>query len=52
MLVRALRGAVHRLVGSAGDYDPLLELIGDARFVSLGEASHGTHDSYDQRAGV
>jgi hypothetical protein len=41
MLVRALREAAHQLVGSARDYDPLLELIGDARFVLLGEASHG-----------
>ena len=52
MLVRALREAAHQLVGSARDYDPLLELIGDARFVLLGEASHGTHDFYDQRAQI
>src|SRR5438874_564197 len=26
------------------DYDRLLELIGDARFVLLGEATHGTHN--------
>jgi erythromycin esterase-like protein len=52
MLVRALREAIYRLVGSAKDYDPLLELIGDARFVLLGEASHGTHDFYDQRAQI
>jgi erythromycin esterase-like protein len=52
MLVRALREAAHRLVGQARDYDPLLELIGDARFILLGEASHGTHDFYDQRAQI
>ena len=52
MLARALREAMHQLVGSARDYDPLLELIGDARFVLLGEASHGTHDFYDQRAQI
>jgi erythromycin esterase-like protein len=52
MLVRALREAVHQLVGSARDYDSLLKLIGDARFVLLGEASHGTHDFYDQRAQI
>src|SRR6266850_4730685 len=52
MLVRSLRGSVHRLAGSARDYDPLLELIGNARFVLLGEASHGTHDFYDQRAQI
>ncbi|HEV8255739.1 MAG TPA: erythromycin esterase family protein, partial [Casimicrobiaceae bacterium] len=52
MLVRALREAAHGLTGSAADYDPLLKLIGDARFVLLGEASHGTHDFYDQRAQI
>ena len=52
MLVRGLRDAAHRLAGSAKDYDPLLALIGDARFVLLGEASHGTHDFYDQRAQI
>jgi erythromycin esterase-like protein len=35
---------------SAGDYDPLLEWIGDSRLVLIGEASHGTHDFYRERA--
>ena len=30
----------------AADLDPLLERIGDARYVLLGEASHGTHEYY------
>ncbi len=38
-----------RLRGAADDYDPLLELIGDARFVLIGEASHGTHEFYRER---
>ncbi|NKQ57418.1 erythromycin esterase family protein [Amycolatopsis sp. K13G38] len=33
-----------------GDLDPLLRRIGDARFVLLGEASHGTGDFYAWRA--
>ncbi len=30
--------------------DPLIERIGDARFVLIGEASHGTHEYYAWRA--
>jgi len=33
-------------------YTPLLELIGDARFVLIGEASHGTHEFYKERAEI
>jgi erythromycin esterase-like protein len=47
-----LRAAAHPLTGSAGDYGPLLELIGDARIVLLGEASHGTHEFYRERARI
>jgi erythromycin esterase-like protein len=32
------------------DLDPLLERIGDARIVAVGEASHGTHEYYAWRA--
>src|SRR5436190_21893027 len=31
------------------DLDALLEYIGDARYVLLGEASHGTHEFYTWR---
>jgi erythromycin esterase-like protein len=51
-LVRSVRDAAQRIVGSAADYDSLLEVIGEAPFVLLGEASHGTHDFYDQRAQI
>ena len=36
----------------AADLDPLLERIGDARYVLLGEASHGTHEYYLWRARI
>jgi erythromycin esterase-like protein len=41
---------VQPLRGASDDYDALLELIGDARFVLIGEASHGTHEFYRERA--
>ncbi len=41
---------IHPLGGLADDYDPLLEQIGEASLVLLGEASHGTHDFYRERA--
>lgn len=35
-----------------GDLDPLLERIGEARVVAVGEASHGTHEYYAWRAAL
>lgn len=34
------------------DLDPLLERIGDARCVMLGEATHGTHEYYTWRTAI
>ena len=39
-------------VGEIADYDKLIDFIGDARFVLLGEASHGTHEFYRERAQI
>ncbi|MGB6944853.1 MAG: erythromycin esterase family protein [Bryobacteraceae bacterium] len=47
-----VRDAAYPLTGFHQDYDPLLEFIGDARFVLRGEASHGTHEFYRQRAQI
>src|SRR5689334_821221 len=44
--------AVPLSAGEAGDYDPLMRMIGDARFVLVGEASHGTHEFYKERAEI
>lgn len=38
------------MIGAQSDFDLLLDRIGDARFVLLGEATHGTHDFYRIRA--
>jgi erythromycin esterase-like protein len=50
-IAEALRAAAVPLAADDG-YEALLGLIGDARFVLLGEASHGTHEFYRDRAHI
>jgi erythromycin esterase-like protein len=51
---RSILSAINRtavpLTFSPDDYNPLLEWIGDRGLVLIGEASHGTHDFYRERA--
>jgi erythromycin esterase-like protein len=47
-----LTRAIVPLDASGRAYDRLLEKIGDARFVLLGEATHGTHEFYRERAAI
>src|SRR5438445_3908815 len=49
---RFVRATAQALSGGPNDYDDLIELIGDARIVLLGEASHGTHEFYFERAQI
>jgi len=51
-LINAIRKAAYPLTGELSDLDPLLEVIGDSRFVLIGEASHGTHEFYRLRAQI
>ena len=44
--------AMRPLTGASDDYDALLELVGDARLVLIGEASHGTQEFYAERAAI
>jgi erythromycin esterase-like protein len=48
----AVRQVARPLGGNANDYDGLITLIGDARFALIGEASHGTHEFYFDRAQI
>jgi erythromycin esterase-like protein len=43
---------VHSITGAPNDYDRLFDLVGDRRMVLIGEASHGTHDFYAERARI
>ncbi len=45
-----LRRAAHSVTGALDDYESLLSLVADRRLVLIGEASHGTHEFYRERA--
>ncbi|HZI14441.1 MAG TPA: erythromycin esterase family protein [Myxococcus sp.] len=51
-LLEGVRAAALPLSGKPADLDPLIESLGDARFVLLGEATHGTHEFYQARAAL
>jgi erythromycin esterase-like protein len=51
-MIEAVRKAADPLRGAADDYDPLLDLIGEARFLLIGAATHGTHEFYRERARI
>jgi erythromycin esterase-like protein len=50
-LIKVLRDTAYPLAGCL-DYDPLIGRIGEAPFALLGEASHGTHEFYYERAEI
>ena len=47
-VVREVEFPIH----TSADLDPLINLVGDSRFVLLGEASHGTHEYYTWRTRI
>ncbi len=51
-VLHQIREHAKPLTGAATDYDELVEMIGDASVVLLGEASHGTHEFYRERAEI
>src|SRR5256714_582076 len=51
-LIDSIREAASLVGGTRRDYDPLLELSAQAGFVLLGEATHGSHELYRERARI
>ncbi|MGV1037008.1 MAG: erythromycin esterase family protein [Candidatus Nanopelagicales bacterium] len=45
-------GSIRPLRGARDDYDHLLDFVGDRRVVLVGEASHGSHEFYRERARI
>src|ERR1044071_7649215 len=52
LIANAAQKLARALEGNTSDYDELLDLIHEARFVLLGEATHGTHEFYRERAEI
>ena len=50
--IAALADVARPVSGERHDYDDLLGQIGDRRVVLLGEATHGTHEFYRERARI
>ena len=52
VLAKKIREKAVRLNGALDVTDEILALVGEARFVLIGEASHGTHEFYEMRAAI
>jgi erythromycin esterase-like protein len=51
-LLDGLQRHLQVLTGGARDYDSLLQAIDAARFVLIGESTHGTHEFYRERVKI
>jgi erythromycin esterase-like protein len=51
-LLDGLQQHLQALTGGAQDYDSLLQAIDAARFVLIGESTHGTHEFYRERVKI
>jgi len=49
-MMKELKNHITPLMGTDDDYDGILAMARTARFVLIGEASHGTHEFYQIRA--
>jgi erythromycin esterase-like protein len=51
-LVATIRQHAGPIAGATAEHSALIELVGDAHYVLIGEASHGTHEFYRMRAEI
>lgn len=51
-LTALVRHVARPLAGTPRDFDPVIAAVDGARFVLIGEASHGTHEFYRIRAEI
>ena len=51
-ILEKIRQAAYPLTGDETDYQAMLEQVGEAQVVMIGEASHGTHEFYAERARI
>jgi erythromycin esterase-like protein len=49
-VVSQIRDAAYVFTDADADYQAMLEMVGDAEIVLIGEATHGTHEFYAARA--
>jgi erythromycin esterase-like protein len=52
VVTNAIREGAQPLSGESHDYDSLLALVGDGPLCLIGEATHGTHEFYRERAEI
>lgn len=52
LISNLIKNAAQPLSGRREDYDPLLARVANARLCLLGEATHGTHEFYRERAEI
>lgn len=49
---KLISNALREVISPVHDYAPLLELVGNGHLCLLGEATHGTHEFYRERAEI
>ncbi len=51
-VIKAINHSALPLAGEVKEYDALIDRMAEASFVLIGEATHGTHEFYEERAEI